>query len=78
MYIVLPQARLHCDLRDVKMDSSAPLYILAARRGSRFINVSFRLLLDEKYEESFKQRVMRLIHDDVTDDHTVSLSYMNV
>ena len=64
------------------MDDSVPLYILAARRGSHFINVAFRLLeyLDEQYKDSLSMivRVIQLIGDDKTDDHTVSLLNINV
>ena len=58
---------------------SVPLYVLAARRGSHFSNVAFRILeyLDIKYEQGVFKSVIQLIKDDVTDDHTVSPLDMN-
>ena len=61
------------NLWDCRRDDSVPLYILAARRGSHFINVAFRLLEYLNKNNSMSSRVIQLIEDDVTDDYTVSL-----
>ncbi len=62
-----------CDLWD---SNSTPLYILAARRrGSQFVDVAFKLLkfLASSVDHNDPNpRLIQLIQDKATDDHTVN------
>ena len=74
--MLLPQVQPQdCDKWDCRKDST-PLYILAARRrGSQFVDVAFKLLEFLERSVDHKEpnpRVIRLIQDKATDDHTVS------
>ena len=69
MDVLLPQLQPQdCDLWD---SSTPPLYILAARRGSQFVDYAFKLLdfLESSVERS--TLVFKLSQDEATDDHTV-------